>query len=278
MADAATFAARIASASSARVGPDTRPLRIERGGYLFVNVPASDLAAQAGLEPDVYSLARMIASEWHSGPPLGLIALAEAARNRARMVGQSVTRMLTNTTSGAQDDYPDGVYGEQAGRWASTLQDPNGRHVEAAYIALYDGSELAEGAAKFFDPEVQDGGVQRGRSVRPADEIVQKWTSEGWQFIWPAALRSIDPYKLMLFRKVGDGADASEALAVVQRGRETGSGLGGGDVGGGGTAIADAGDATGGEAQGRDLPPGPDSRRSLLREPLFWLLLAAGLA
>jgi hypothetical protein len=110
------------------------------------------LAEQAGLAIDVYSLARMVASEGYSTiTPTGMLALAEAARNEAQRRGISVTQLLTTVTK--DGPHASGFYGRQEpGTWASTYQDPTPASIAAAKQALEQSSNVAQGATDFFDP------------------------------------------------------------------------------------------------------------------------------
>ena len=107
--------ARIAAASRTRVGPATS---LEANAY--VPIPPAALAAQAGVELEAYSLARNVESEEGSGQAAVLLAVAEVGRNRARAKKLSITDALTRDNTPGQS----GFYGRQAGRSASTAQDP----------------------------------------------------------------------------------------------------------------------------------------------------------
>lgn len=202
----------------ALVGPKTTLV-----DNLYVAQAPATLAAAAGLPLDLYSLARLVQSEWGSGPLAGRIAIAEAARNRAASVGKSVTAMLA---------HHDGRYGRQTGGWASTSQDPTPGAVEAAKSA-YGGSNLAGGAIRFFDGKSQDGGVQAGKALTyDASGIVSKWGAEGLEWIKDAPIYTqygVDPYRLMVFRKTSS-PDIASALAAIVRGR-------GGAIAAGGAGI-----------------------------------------
>lgn len=216
MTPAAVIAA-IQAASMSKVGTKTS-LTGE-----VVTIAPSLLADSAQLPLDVYSVARLVASEWGSGPAPGLLAIAEAARNRAKALGQTMTAMLTKDTNAAQTGY----YGRQTGRWAATSQDPTARAVAAARGALEAGTNVASGAVKFFHPRTQDRGWQGGTALtKDAAQVVTSWAGDGYQFIHDAPLYSmgIDPYEFMIFKRVSGKVDTARALTAISKGRGSAGG------------------------------------------------------
>jgi hypothetical protein len=205
--------AAIAAAPATRVGPKT-----SLTGQIVATSPQS-LANAAGLPLDVYALARLVNSEYGSGPPAAMVAIAEAARNRAKLLGQSIAHMLTYE----KDSSDSGFFGRQSGRWAATTLDPTQKTVLAARMAL-EGSNYAGGALWFFSPKAQDGGTQAGQTLKDdAIEIIERWGIKGgqkWISSAPLYREGVDPYKLMIFGKVSAPADVREAVAVVLRRRE----------------------------------------------------------
>jgi hypothetical protein len=216
--------AAIDGADTGRTGPSTT----NSGSPLYiVDGAPEDLASQAGLDVDTYSLARMVSSEEGSGNAATLLCLAEAARNKAQQRGQSVSQLLT----ASKRSDADGNYSAQAaGKWASTRRDPNGRHVAAAQAALQQGTDLAAGAVDYFDPSSQDGGTQGGVALRKTSEdYIAQNAAQGLYWVGPIA--DIDAYHLMLFAP-GSGT-ADDALNIVAQGR-----VGGDTMGPGGTSNA----------------------------------------
>lgn len=203
----------IRRASLARVGPATSTESL--GGWRRVRGRPADLAAAAGLSPETYALARLVASEAGGrAAPAEQMAIAEVGRNEADRRGISILRLLT------RDESPDrnGYFGQQSGRWAATTRDPNGRAVAAARIALEGSTELAQGAGKFFHPRTQDAGLQGGRRLRRnAAEVIGSWGSEGWQWIGP--LPGVASYRFMALRLVGGIAQTGPALEAITAGR-----------------------------------------------------------
>lgn len=196
----------IAAASSARVGP--RTVTDTEGGYTLVVGDPSSLVP-AGLDLDTYALARMVSSEYGSGPPVALLALAEAAVNKADQRGVSVFTLLTHSSNSATD----GRFGEQSGgHWASTRLDPTGRHVAAASSAI-DGSDITGGAIDYFDPAAQDAGSQNGHKLRQsAQQYIQARYAEG--LAWVGPIDGLNARQLMLFAPTG-GYDIDSALAAA---------------------------------------------------------------
>lgn len=202
---------RIAAAPMTRLTTSTIDVA---NGYSIVRETPTDLAARAGVNVDVYSCARMIASEDGSANGYVLLALAEAIRNRARAANMTITRRLTISSKNESA----GKYSEQAaGKFASTRVDPTYRHVVAALAAINDGTNLTEGATSFFDPRSQDGGVQGGHVLRlGSEDFIRERYSEG--LAWVGPLPGIDPYKLMLFGPYG-GATHDATLLALEQGR-----------------------------------------------------------
>ena len=184
----------IRDASTGRVGPSTSAQTVE--GFKVITTQPSWLASEAGVSVDVYSLARMVASEDYSATPETHLCLAETAYNKAKLRGQSVTRLLTYSSKSAHNT----LYGEQAaGRWASTRVDPNGKHIAAAEAAL-SGTSLANGATDFFDPATQDGGIQGDHMLRMnSEDYIRGRDGEGLHWVGPIA--GVDPTRQMFFSR-----------------------------------------------------------------------------
>jgi hypothetical protein len=159
------------------------------------------LAAEAHVPLQIYSLARMIASEHSRGSPLEKTAIAHAVVNQARHRRVSVTDLLT------WEDGPGiGRYATQhrtashATRYASTRADPAREDVEIAR-AVMQGEEPdpTRGARRFFSPSAAD---KLYRTVpwqtKDAAMILEKWSREGWT---PIAIAGIDPAELIFLAK-----------------------------------------------------------------------------
>lgn len=216
MASPAELYERIDAAGRGRIGPATSPAKV--GGYLIVGDDPATLANSAGVDLQVYSLARMIASEDGSAPAPRLLALAETTRNEAARGRVSIFALLTRSSVSAAK----GKYSEQAaGKWASTRVDPLARHLEAARIAIEDGSDVFGGATDFFDPRAQDKGKQGEHTLKKTSEdYITDKLSDG--MAWIGQVDGIDPYRLMLFSHQKD-PDLTEnfdaSLEVVFQGR-----------------------------------------------------------
>ena len=231
MATADALKAIAAASDTRRVGPIGRKMVVTFSpGDDWVGIeqlPAS-LARDAGLDVDVYSLARLTASENSSDGPSYRLAVCEVGLNeleRRRRVNAptrtlSPTGNLVERTSGGKFARTQGHYGQQRGRWASTYRDPSESDVVAAQAALSRKTDLAKGAVRFFSPKAQNGGIQAGRKLaKDAEDVIRLWGSDGYAWVGPVS--GIDAYRLMLFRHQGRAANSGEiaaALAVNKRG------------------------------------------------------------
>lgn len=208
--------AAIESAARTRLGPKTSIVVVDLGGgkeYKRASGLPEDMARAAATDLETYSLARVTASEYGSGPPLAVLAIAEAIRNYARGKGKSIFSVLTADSREAVR----GVFGEQHGRYASTLRDPT-LYTAAAARAALGGTSLAQGAVKFFDPRVQDGGYQSDRKLTyDAVGIVRRWAGDG--YVWVGPIEGINEYNLMLMRPATGTVDTAPAIAAIERGR-----------------------------------------------------------
>lgn len=169
-------------------------------GAQIVSRPPLELALTSGHSLEEYALARMIESEWGSGPAAALIALGEVARNTARARGVSIFELLTNEPKKPEEH---GLFGRQSGRWAATSVSPTERSMAAAEAVLR-GTQMAAGAGKFYAPKASDGGLQAGKTIPDALRVYDSWTSEGWRFAARAPMYAdwcVSPYELFLLAK-----------------------------------------------------------------------------
>lgn len=205
MADILKTLSEIASIPRVRIPPTT-----ELHGEI-VPMPPAKLAEEAGIDLQTYALGRLVESEYGGGPPAALVAIAQIAINRARTKGLSVAAMLTQDLKSGES----GFFGRQRGRWASTSLDPTKRSIAAARVAQLL-PDLSAGAMRFFDPKVQDRGMQAGKPLElDAIGVIKKWGQEGWRWIVGAPLYQygVDPYQLMV---LGKATNASATVATVQ--------------------------------------------------------------
>lgn len=209
--------AMVSSTSNSGVaGTDTKIQTISTAGgpWKRASGTPSVLAQAAGLSLDTYTLARCVASEFGSGPAIALFGIAEAIRNHSTRRGTTIFAALTASSARPESA---GLFGEQSGRYASTLRDPSPRHVAVARSAIEDRTSFVGPAVKFFDPRVQDGGYQADRKLtKDAAQVVESWSSDGYEWIGP--VDGINPYNLMLFRPSGDPQTAA-ALHEIALGR-----------------------------------------------------------
>ena len=192
-----------------RVGPQTD---VDENG--LVPVPPEELAAQAGVDLEVYALARCLASEHANDPNIYLLSIGWAVKNKAAERQESILELLTNGAG----DAGDGWFGEQkaaAGtKYASTARDPHVRHVEVATSVIFGGMpDPTGGATHFFSPRAQDAlaqkaadGDERYRKYagKDAEYIFRSWAQPGGlypQGAVPVVPAGIDPRTLTLWRR-----------------------------------------------------------------------------
>lgn len=148
-------------------GPRIGPSTMEGDDGLIPDSP-EDLAAAAGVDVNVYALARCLASEHPRDPTPYLRCVAWAVRNKAAERGVSVLRLLTDGAGVAGDDY----FGEQkaaAGtKYASTRDDPRRRHVQVAseVMASPSSSDPTRGATHFYSPKAQDALERKAEAIK----------------------------------------------------------------------------------------------------------------
>ncbi|MFL5310777.1 MAG: hypothetical protein ACJ79H_10035 [Myxococcales bacterium] len=179
----------------------------------LVDADPAELAADAGLDVNVYALARCMASEHARDADLYLFCVGWAVRNMAAEQRESVLELLTNGAGSAGDGY----FGEQkasAGtKYASTAHDPHQRHVDAAQAVIYGTvPDPTGGATHFFSPMAQDdlaekaaAGDARFRKYlgKDADFIMRSWAAPGGLYAQgaePIVPAGIDPRRLTLWR------------------------------------------------------------------------------
>lgn len=110
-----------------------------------VNVPPETLAAQAGVDVDTYSLARMISSEEGRSSNTVKAAVGWAAMNHSNNAGKTITAVLT------QNKNHQGLYGTQVGGYASTALDPYEGDIAIANAILTGALPDPTGGADQFD-------------------------------------------------------------------------------------------------------------------------------
>lgn len=160
----------------------------------------------------------MVASEVGRGASaLYMLLVAEAVRNDAKAAGQTIDHYVRNRTN-EQYAFTKGHYGEQKGRKVSSTRDPSERSLAAARAVLGQGTNYAQGAARFYDPRVQDGGVQGTAKLNyDAIGIAEKWSAEGWNWIGP--IDGVNSYRLMMLKKFSGKQNPTAWIAAIKEGR-----------------------------------------------------------
>jgi hypothetical protein len=167
-------------------------------GAVGTVTPAA-LARQASLPVDVYTAARIAASEAGNRSELEQAAVIWVARNQARHLKKDLTSAATMGKTGA------GFYGSQSagGRWIATSKDPTEAHAAIALAVL--GGEIPDptgGARRFFHVASQDALNRRDPAKwRPSAAIVDKWRGEGFS---PRKVGSIPTSEFLVFVDTSD--------------------------------------------------------------------------
>lgn len=204
-------------------------------GHVLQN-PA-DLLAQARnvapwIDAEVYSLARVVASENPTGTDAERVCIADSDALRASQAGQSILRFVTGTV---------GRYGGQGtgGRLQATSRDPALSHAVIAQAALLDHRGIAKGATRYFDPRAQISLHLKGRAAHLPTlhplTVLEKWTynkpcvskkfNSAGKYVcelgkrvgrgeeWVGPIAGVRPTVLMLFRAATEEQDDRYAQA-----------------------------------------------------------------
>ncbi len=192
-----------------RVGPMTKP-----GPDGIIRTDPAALARAAGLEVNVYALARSLSSEHGRDGDSYLRAVAWATRNKARERGITILQLLTDGKGVAGD----GFFGEQkaaAGtKYASTQLDPYERHVRIALEVM--GAPLSadptRGATHYYSPRASDQLAARAETDpnyakyrgNTAAVVDARWRAPGGLYpegAVPVVPPGVNPRQLTLYRR-----------------------------------------------------------------------------
>jgi hypothetical protein len=146
-----------------------------------------DLADQAGLDLDTYTLARVISSEEGNSAAIRQLAVAWVTLNNSGGGG-----VLAYATGG-------GNYGHQGGsRKVSTWLDPYQGHADlAAQVMGGQQSDPTHGATNFFNPDLQDKlHAKDPNKYKSAIDLDMSWRSRGLN---PVDVPGIDPDYLRFY-------------------------------------------------------------------------------
>lgn len=190
------------------------------------------LAQQAGLSQEEYTLARMIASEGYSGgggylgETVGRVCLAQAVRNEAKRRGKTITELCTR----------DGHYGTQ--NWViycATSKDPVRWHGDIARAVLAgDVPDLVRGATNFVPPSLWGNAAnagqeatQSGNKLKAFTDLMASWhTSKAWI---GDVIPGLNPYHLLLLKNEPSAerrrASLQAVLDLYDKGRKGQSGI-----------------------------------------------------
>jgi hypothetical protein len=194
-------------------------------GYEYHEPPAPDVCDAAGVELDAGIVACVLSSEINIRKPAYLLACAHALINDATALFPSKEAGKRRADDGILLRVTGGParrrFGRQAGagmaRYCASSQPPTQRTLAAARLALAGvGADLAQGARRWLDPQVQDGGWQAGEQLaNDAEAIFRSRYRDGWELVRPDP--RIDQDELALLAR--DGVSLAEALAVLAAGR-----------------------------------------------------------
>lgn len=220
--------------------------KVDVGGGTLVGIvrtPPAELAARAGLPVDVYTLARVLASEGYGGAAIGraagAVAIGQATWNGAKASKITLTQKLTRSV------YPKtaGFYGNQKGKYASTAQDPFAWHGQVARAVLGGDvrSLLPNGSQNYVDPAVwgnrakkaaaNDDDAEAARQDAAYASVMKNWHKDR---AWVGNIATIDPYHLLFFYPEKNASRRATSLAQVMEiyklGKAGKTGPAGGDV------------------------------------------------
>jgi hypothetical protein len=167
------------------VTDDVQDLAKEASGKLGHEVPIM-----------AFILAVLMASEAGTEHPLVKVAVAHAAISAAKKKGKGIPLALALT----QLIIPDGRFGSQLGRYASTKLSPTKEDIELAEkVVRGDIKNPAPGALQWDSPRTQDALAARGEDGYEKDsgDIAEARTAEGKK---PVYLPGIDPYSFRLWK------------------------------------------------------------------------------
>lgn len=172
--------------------------------------PASMAAAAAErtglpITLEVYTLARYVASEVGSGTAAEKIAVAQAAVNRTRLEGISITKLLLYRQASTHPNYGyygpinvrvDGKLTAPYGRWAATSRDPTLGElvlalgvIDGTFDGFNKGADDQDGPEYFDDPlgYVRREGARRKYWVGPLPGV------DHWHTFQLRTIKAIDP-------------------------------------------------------------------------------------
>jgi hypothetical protein len=144
------------------------------------------------ISPNAFVLGTMVASEVGELHPLAKVGVAHAAVNMARLKKMRLTKLLT----------PDGRFGSQQGRYATTARPPTIESIEIAQHVL-DGkiADPTYGAMQFDSTGAQREGVAAGWAGYNSlpEDIAKTRSKEGKVAVY---LPGVDPEKIRFWRPV----------------------------------------------------------------------------
>lgn len=174
------------------------------------------LAKLAGVPVEVYSLARCMASEGHSGSDytLAMMLIGNVIMRVAKQSFSKATYPITTKVAYCVYSAVRWHYGQQSGRWASTMRPPTKWHIMLAESLLKgEVPDMSQGAHKFLSPWGPHA-KQAGRELRPFPEVMDKWHNKDG-YAWVGHIPGIEDMELALFRPETDKAKRDLAFNQI---------------------------------------------------------------
>lgn len=218
-------------------GASLPAIQRDSGGTSFLTARA--WCDRAGLAPHVGTVAVLLASEAEAIDkfPQYAWAIAEAVVNAASHFqrGEYLADAIVRRVVGDSRPALDGRFSAQGGRWASTAQQPNGRHLKCAELVvgrMLTGhlQILAHDAIQWTDEDTQHlvhvAALKAGDDAKaarnpPPEVVMARRYASGTKWVGPVVDAVgevvIDPWKLTLLGQTG--VDEPVAAAMLADGR-----------------------------------------------------------
>ena len=178
-----------------------------------VQCDPGEMAAKAGVSLPVYTLARYMTSEVGDGTVEEMVAVGEAAVNRAKLSGTTIVdRLLYRQPKGHPNrgfygpiHGPGGTATAPYGRWAATSKDPSLLALKLAELVISGQSgNFSQGADDQNGPEYFS---------NPIGSVLSNAANGDY---WVGPLPGVNHWRTLLYRNYGKGHP--DAKALLERG------------------------------------------------------------
>lgn len=156
------------------------------------------LARAAGVPPETYALARMVASEHPRDSETVQVAICWATRNYAARARLSVWDLLV--TRGDADSANHFARQNAGGKYASTVNDPTQAHVNVAHkVMLAQVPDPTNGATQYDSPKAQRAAAARSVTgyTKSPEQVAADRIRSGSELV---VLAGVDPDDLRFWR------------------------------------------------------------------------------